>query len=138
MQIRLNNEQLLEVRNYREEDFIHINKLNSEEKWNNLVGNKRSTKGAWDSSNIAYVAELNGQVIGYVRGLTDKSITLFICEVLISQNYRGLGIGEVLLNYVHSLYPTTRMEMLANSTSRTYYEQKGFRTFYGFRKTYKE
>ncbi|MGM0834627.1 MAG: GNAT family N-acetyltransferase [Bacillota bacterium] len=138
MQIRLKNENLLEVRNYRKEDFVHINKLNADEKWNNLVENNESTKGAWDNSNIAYVAELNGQLVGYIRGLTDKSITLFICEVLISRNYRGLGIGEVLLDYVHSLYPTTRIEMLANSTSRTFYEQKGFRTFYGFRKTYKE
>jgi GNAT superfamily N-acetyltransferase len=137
MRIILKNENLLEVRNYRKEDFIHINKLNADEKWNNLVENE-STKGAWNNSNIAYVAELDGQLVGYIRGLTDKSITLYICEVLINQNYRGLGIGEVLLDYVHGLYPTTRIEMLANSTSRTFYEQKGYRTFYGFRKTYKE
>ncbi|TYS59570.1 GNAT family N-acetyltransferase [Sutcliffiella horikoshii] len=138
MRMKLKNENLLEVRNYRKEDFVHINKLNEDEKWNNLVENKESTKEAWNNSNIAYVAEINGQLVGYIRGLTDKSITLFICEVLISHNYRGLGIEAIMLNYVHSLYPTTRMEMLANSTSRSFYEQKGYRTFYGFRKTYKE
>ncbi|TYS67697.1 GNAT family N-acetyltransferase [Sutcliffiella horikoshii] len=138
MRMQLRKENLLEVREYRQEDFIHIDRLNAEEKWNNLVENKEITKEAWENSNIAYVAEINGQLVGYIRGLTDTSITLYICELLIDRNYRGLGIGEILLNYVHRLYPTTRIEMLANSDSRTYYEQKGYRTFYGFRKTSKE
>lgn len=138
MRIQLRNENWLEVREYRKEDFIHINRLNAEEKWNNLVQNKDSTREAWDHSNIAYVAEINGQLVGYIRGLTDQSITLYICELLIDRTYRGLRIGEILLNYVHHLYPTIRIEMLANSDSRTFYEQKGYRTFYGFRKTSKE
>ncbi|MGD7054242.1 GNAT family N-acetyltransferase [Sutcliffiella horikoshii] len=138
MRIKLRNEKLLEVRAYRKEDFLAINQLNEEEKWNNLVENKENAREAWNHSNIAYVAEINGQLVGYIRGLTDQSITLYICELLIDRNYRGLGIGEILLNYVHDLYPMTRIEMLANSDSRTYYEQKGYRTFYGFRKTFRE
>ena len=138
MLIQLRNETWLEVREYRKEDFIHINRLNAEEKWNNLVENKDCTKEAWDHSTIAYVAKINGKLVGYIRGLTDQSITLYICELLVDHTYRGSGIGEILLNYVHDLYPTTRIEMLANSDSRSFYEQKGYRTFYGFRKTSKE
>lgn len=138
MKIKLKTDEIAEIRKYNEFDFIQINELNAAEQWNNLVEKEQITKEAWNNSNIAYVAEVNGQIIGYIRGLTDQAVTLYICELLIHKNYRGLCIGETLLNYVHSLYPTTRIEMLASSTSHTYYEQKGYRPFYGFRKTINE
>lgn len=81
---------------------------------------------------------MKGIFVGYIRGITDKFITLFIGELVVSTDYRGLGIGQRLLKYVHSLYPKTRIEMLATSTSRTYYEEQGYRAFYGFRKTFEE
>jgi len=46
VRIQLRNEDWLEVREYRKEDFIHINRLNAEEKWNNLVENKDRTREA--------------------------------------------------------------------------------------------
>jgi hypothetical protein len=58
--------------------------------------------------------------------------------MLISKEYRGHGIGAALLKHVHSKYPQARMEMLASSTSHTFYESQKFRAFYGFRKTYNE
>ncbi|TMU85060.1 GNAT family N-acetyltransferase [Bacillus sp. BHET2] len=138
MQLKLKDENVIEVRKYRPEDFNDINYLNAEEQWNNLVNKKEDTKEAWDHSNIAYVTIHNGQLIGYIRGMTDESVTTFICELLIHHDFRGLGLGDALLHYVHGLYPKTRVEMLASSSSHTYYEQKGYRTFYGFRKTYEE
>lgn len=134
MRIRLKNGQFAEIRKYLEEDFKQINKLNAKEKWNHLVEHSECTKEAWDHSTVAYVVELNEQFAGYIRGLTDKSVTLFICECLIDPDYRELGIGGALLDYVHGLYPKTRIELLANGSSRTFYEQKGYRAFYGFRK----
>jgi predicted GNAT family N-acyltransferase len=77
-------------------------------------------------------------VVGYIRGLTDTRITLYICELLISKENRGLGLGKELLTYVHQLYPKTRIEMLASSTSQTFYKEQGYRAFYGFRKTFEE
>lgn len=107
---------------------------NSDE-WNNLVAQGENTKQAWAHSNVAYVITEDEHVIGYVRGLTDNNITLFICELLIAKNYRGQGLGTELIEYVHNLYPNTRMELLASSDSKSYYEQLRFRPFYGFRKT---
>ena len=138
MQIRLKNNIGIEIRTYRTEDFPQIHNLNFDEQWNNLVEKKESTRNAWNSSNIAFVSIHNGEVIAYIRGLTDHSITLFICELLVKKGFRGLGIGNELLQYVHGLYPETRIEMLTNTSSHTYYEQKGYRPFYGFRKTFQE
>ncbi|CAM5608786.1 MULTISPECIES: GNAT family N-acetyltransferase [Niallia] len=136
--INLKNGLGIQIRPYKEDDFQSIHELNKREQWTNLVEKKEDTKSAWNHSNAAYVATLNDQLIGYIRGITDRSITLFICELLIAPDYRGIGLGEKLLYYVHSKYPSTRVEMLASSTSNTYYESKGFRSFYGFRKTFLE
>lgn len=126
------------IRKYKENDFGRINELNQKEGWNNLVEKMEDTKEAWMQSNIAFVIENEDSVIGYIRGMTDTRVSLYICELLIDQRYRGRGLGKKLLRYVHSLYPRTRIEMLASSTSHTYYESNGYRPFYGFRKTYEE
>ncbi|MEH7011666.1 GNAT family N-acetyltransferase [Neobacillus niacini] len=129
----------IHIRQYEESDFNRIQELNQEERWINLVEKNEDTKEAWRNSNVSYVAEAEGDgVVGYIRGFTDTRITLYICELLIGKKYRGRGIGKDLLQYVHRSYPKTRMEMLASSTSHTFYEGQGYRAFYGFRKTIEE
>ncbi|HET7580307.1 MAG TPA: GNAT family N-acetyltransferase [Bacillales bacterium] len=138
MGLTLKNGQVVQFRSYQEPDFAAIHELNGREGWNNLVKNKKETKNAWLHSNAAFVAEIEDQVVGYVRGLTDQHITLFICELLIQEEFRGLGIGEALLRFIHEKYPETRMDLIASSASRTFYEHHSFRAFYGFRKTMEE
>jgi ribosomal protein S18 acetylase RimI-like enzyme len=129
----------IEIRKFKETDFNRIQELNREEGWSNLVEKNEDTKQAWENSNVSFVVEAEGDgVVGYIRGLTDTRITLYICELLIDKKYRGLGIGKDLLQHVHRLYPKTRIEMLASSTSRSFYEEQGYRPFYGFRKTLEE
>ena len=126
------------IRKYEEQDFVHIQRLNAEEQWTNLAKRAEESQAAWKNSAVAFVAEHNGLVAGYIRGLTDTMVTLYVCELLVKKEYRGQGIGEALLKYAHSLYPETRVELLASSSSKTYYEQLGFRPFNGFRITVRE
>lgn len=126
------------IRPYREEDFPEIHALNQAEAWTNLAEKHEKTKQAWRNSQLALVAENGGKIVGCLRGLTDGSISLFISELLIHKEYRGQRIGKELMEYAHQRYPETRMELLASSTSHTYYESLGFRPFYGFRKTISE
>lgn len=126
------------IRVFEENDFPAIQRLNEAEGWSNLASKPDVVKAAWQQSTIAFVAEQHGQVVGCVRGLTDQLISLYICELLITENCRSQGIGKALLAHVHALYPDTRMELLASSTSQSYYEAHGYRPFYGFRKTFLE
>lgn len=128
----------LTIRPYRESDFPTIHHLNKEEQWNNLVMKEQDTKRAWANSSVAVVAELDGKVVGCLRGLTDGFVSLYICELLVSPHHRNSGIGKKLMHFVHSEYPKTRMELLASSTSRSFYEANGYRPFFGFRKTFGE
>lgn len=126
------------MRPYKETDFPAIHQLNQMEGRTNLAAKQDETKSAWNHSQIAFVAERDGEVIACVRGLTDGSVSLYICELLVDEKERGKGIGQALLAHVHKLYPKTRMELLASTTSQTFYEKQKFRPFYGFRKTIEE
>lgn len=126
------------IRPYKETDFPAIHQLNQKEGWTNLAAKQDETKSAWNHSQIAFVAERDGEVIACVRGLTDESISLYICELLVDEKERGKGMGQALLAYVHKIYPKTRMELLASTASQTFYEKQKFRSFYGFRRTIEE
>ncbi|MFN4214043.1 GNAT family N-acetyltransferase [Exiguobacterium sp.] len=126
------------IRPYEEQDFNQIQALNEAEGWTQLVARSDETRQAWDHSNVAYVIEDAGDIVAYIRGLTDSPVSLYVCELLIAPSHRQLGLGEQLLTHVHSLYPTTRMELLASASSHTYYERLSFRPFHGFRKTIHE
>jgi predicted N-acetyltransferase YhbS len=129
----------IRIRQYQENDFNRIQELNQEEGWINLVVKNEDTKEAWKHSNVSLVVEAESDgIVGYIRGFTDTRITLYICELLVDKKYRGSGIGKELLRYVHAKYPSTRMELLASSTSHTFYQCQGYRSFYGFRKTFEE
>ncbi|WP_214788040.1 GNAT family N-acetyltransferase [Exiguobacterium sp. s21] len=128
----------MNIRPYEERDFEQIQALNETEGWSQLVRQHELTKQAWRQSNVAYVVESEGQAIAYLRGLTDTTVSLYVCELLIATSHRRLGIGERLLSHVHALYPETRLEMLASASSHTYYEKLNFRPFYGYRKTIHE
>lgn len=134
----LKNGETISFRPYEEEDFPYIHQLNMQEQWNNLVEKKEDTMQAWSKSNVKFVACINNQIIGYIRGITDEHITLYVCELLIAKKYQGFGIGTNLLRYVHQHYPKTRIDLLASKTSVTYYENIKFRSFFGFRKTFRE
>ncbi|WP_246145046.1 GNAT family N-acetyltransferase [Oceanobacillus sojae] len=58
--------------------------------------------------------------------------------MLIDKQYRSLGLGKRIIHYLHNIYPNVRIELLATSSSRLFYEGIGFRTFYGYRKTKEE
>jgi predicted N-acetyltransferase YhbS len=135
--IKVENKTSIHIRRYQECDFNRIQELNQEEGWSNLVEKNEDIKEAWKHSNVSFVIEAEGDgIVGYIRGLTDKRITLYICELLIDKKYRGGGLGKKLLQHVHNLYPKTRIELLSSSTSHTFYEGQGYRPFYGFRKTF--
>ncbi|WP_158541114.1 GNAT family N-acetyltransferase [Sporosarcina sp. BI001-red] len=122
---------------YDETYYTAIHAMYLKQGWMNLAENYTQTQVAWNHSTIACIAVTkDDEVVACIRGFTDTLVTTFICEMLVDENFRGYGIGKELLNYVHSLYPSTRIEMLATESSRSFYEKEGYRSFYGFRKSF--
>ncbi|MFS0562346.1 GNAT family N-acetyltransferase [Terribacillus sp. 179-K 1B1 HS] len=129
---------MMTIRPYQTGDLTGIITLLKEEGWTTLVADPVRFDQAMQGSTPALVAMHGGTICGYIRCITNEAITLFVAELLVDDKLRGQGIGGKLLQAAHDFYPLTRMELLATSTSKTYYEQKHFRPFYGFRKTYAE
>ena len=130
------NELEITIRSYEEKDLEQIQHLNKQQGWTSLAEKNAQTKDAWKNSNIAYVAESQDEeLIGYIRGVTDGTVSTYICELLVAQPFRGYGVGRRLLDFVHALHPDTRIDLLASSSSSSFYEENGFRPFYGFRKS---
>ncbi len=126
------------IRPFSERDMNDIHRLNEAEGWTSLAGRKEDVEAAWENSNAAVLAVIDGKIAGFLRGMTDRNITLYVCEMLVGRDFRGMGIGTALLDHIHRLYPSTRMEMLATSSSEAFYQKIGFRPFYGFRRTIDE
>ncbi|WP_079479330.1 GNAT family N-acetyltransferase [Halobacillus salinus] len=128
----------IEVRSFQENDFQTVQQLNEEEGWSNLVEKNEETLCSWLNSEPALIALDGNEVIGYLRGLTDGATTLYVCELLVKESYRKQGIAERLVRLAHECYPSTRIEMIATQQSQGYYESRGYRAFYGFRKASEE
>ncbi|KHE67499.1 GNAT family N-acetyltransferase [Halobacillus sp. BBL2006] len=128
----------IKIRSFHENDFDAVQLLNEKEGWSGLVEHGQETLCSWLNSEPALIAMDGDEIVGYLRGLTDGNVTLYICELLIKESHRGRGIGEHLMQVAHECYPSTRVEMLATSSSQGYYEKRGYRSFYGFRKAAEE
>ncbi|EZP61170.1 GNAT family N-acetyltransferase [Exiguobacterium sp. RIT341] len=123
-----------QIRRFQPEDFDQIHRLNELEGWQDLVADQERTREAWISANAAYVLEYDGQVVAYVRALTDGFVTTYVCELLVSREARKQGYGQQLLDHLQHTYPT-RIDLLATRQSAPFYEEQGFRAFHGFRKS---
>ena len=127
----------IKIRPWSENDFPAIQRLSLSEGWTSPTHRVADSLRAWQNSWPALVAVEGEVVVGFVRGLTDGSITMYIADLLVDVRLRGRGIGRALLEVCHSLYPTTRLDLLATEDARAFYKACGFRVIHeGMRKSY--
>ncbi len=119
------------------DDFPAIQRLSSAEGWTSPTQRPDDSLFAWQHSWPALVAVEGEMVVGFVRGLTDGAITMYIADMAVDVRFRGHGIGRTLLEVCHALYPTTRLDLLAADDARAFYRTCGFRAIHdGMRKSF--
>ena len=127
----------IEIRAWTDADFPAIQRISSAEGWPSPTQRAADSLFAWHHSWPTLVAVEGETIVGFVRGLTDGAITMFIAEMAVDAQLRGRGIGRTLLNVCHYLYPTTRLDLLAADDARAFYRACGFRMIHdGMRKSY--
>jgi GNAT superfamily N-acetyltransferase len=124
------------IRPWSEADFPAIQRLSLAEGWPSPTQRPADSLFAWQHSWPALVAIEGEWVVGFVRGLTDGAITMYIAEMAVDVRLRGRGIGRALLDACHALYPTVRLDLLATDDARAFYQACGFRMLHdGMRKS---
>lgn len=71
------------------------------------------------------VIEVNNEVVGYTRFLTDETVTLYITELVVTKTHRKKGYAKALIDYLLAQYPSVRIELLSENNS--FYEKLHFR-----------
>lgn len=71
----------------------------------------------------------NNRQIGFARCVTDYAVIFWLCDVIIDENYRNLGLGRKLVECVvqHELLKDLR-GILTTKNHKELYEQFGFKT----------
>jgi GNAT superfamily N-acetyltransferase len=69
----------------------------------------------------------SGKQIGFSRVVTDYATMYYICDVIVDEHYRGIGIGKALLDAIHANKEISCLRgMLATSDAHDFYRKYGF------------
>src|SRR5579863_7824082 len=79
----------IEIRAWAEADFPAIQRLSTAEGWPSPAQRPADSLFAWQHSWPALVAVEGAMVVGFVRGLTDGAITMYIAEMAVDVRLRG-------------------------------------------------
>lgn len=128
------------LRSWTEADFPAIQRLSSAEGWPTPQQRPDEALSAWQHSwpTLVLTEDEHDQVIGFVRSLSDGEVTTFIAELLVAPEHRGKGLGRLLLDACHLLYPHTRLDLISDEKAVPFYKAIGFRYVgEGVRKSYR-
>lgn len=115
----------LKIRKYNPAlDYENLMKLveSEGEEWADYL--KPTYRKALESS-ITYVALFRGELCGYSRSLNDSGIFIWVIDLLVNKNRRGLSIGKKLMECLITDFPG--VDVLVLSDVDTYYEKLDYK-----------
>lgn len=120
---------------WKKGDFKAIQQHSEAQGWLTPANRPEETLTAWQNSWPALVATYAEDIIGFLRAVTDTTITTYVAECLVVPSWQHKGIGSALFKTCHQLYPSTRLDLLSTESANAFYKAKGFRLYSGFRKS---
>ena len=127
-----------QLRAWQDTDFPVIQRLTAQQGWTTPTSRPEESLLAWQHSWPALTVTEGEQVIGFVRTLTDGEVTTFIADLLVDPRYRRRGLGHLLLEACHALYPHTRLDLISEEEAVPFYRREGFRDIgAGMRKSFR-
>jgi GNAT superfamily N-acetyltransferase len=79
-------------------------------------------------NSICFGVYCDGEQIGFARCVTDRATMYWLADVIISEKYRGLGLGKALVKFIveHEQLQSL-FGILGTSDAHGLYEQFGFK-----------
>ncbi len=115
----------LKIRKYNPAlDYKDLLKLvqSEGEEWKDYL--KPSYRKALENS-ITYVALIGEELCGYSRSLGDSGLFIWIIDLLVNKNRRGLSIGKKLMECILTDYPD--IDVFVMSDVDPYYDKLGYK-----------
>ena len=87
----------MELRRIRTSELASAHRLLAENGWRARLGSVQQFGLLVDASQVADVAILEGQVVGFVRAITDRQSNGYLSMLVVAPTHRGKGIGRQLV-----------------------------------------
>lgn len=87
----------MQIRNAEAGDIKAIYSLLSACGWEHRLGDVSHLAQLISASQRALVAEINGEIVGFVRAITDELSNGYVSMVAVTERHRGQGIGRALV-----------------------------------------
>ena len=83
---------------------------------------ERMIKGA----NLLITARSEGQLVGFLRGLSDFCYRSFIADLAVARSFQRKGIGRQLIQVARNQAPDARLILFSAEDALPFYEKLGF------------
>ena len=83
---------------------------------------ERMIKGA----NLLITARSEGQLVGFLRGLSDFCYRSFIADLAVARSFQRKGIGRQLIQVARNQAPDARLILFSAEDASPFYEKLGF------------
>jgi ribosomal protein S18 acetylase RimI-like enzyme len=90
----------MEIHDVRPSEIEAARRLLEASGWTHRVSDPEEFRVLVSRSQRALVAVENGEVIGFLRALSDEMANGYISMVVVSENHRRKGVGRALVNAV--------------------------------------
>ncbi len=117
--------EIIQYKKCNEKQMIQLLKKHGEEwscYWHDSVVEKY--KKALETS-ITFLAYEHKELVGFIRCLDDCGFYIYICDLLVDQDYRGKSIGKKLMDFVVENYSTHVVYVMSDVDE--YYKKLNYR-----------
>lgn len=117
----------LTIRPIHPDEVEAARRLLADHGWTSKVADPATFQELLRRSQVALVAVQDGEVVGFIRGLTDGIFNGYLSMVVVAQAHQGRGIGTALMRQAMSSNPEITWVLRADREGVSgFYTQLGF------------
>lgn len=108
-------------------DFARMHRWLTTAYWSPGVSRERVEKAA-EGSSLVVGAYKDGEQVGCLRVVSDKTNFAWICDVFVEESHRGQGLAKAMVRYAlaHPEHQGLRRWVLATRDAHGVYQEAGF------------
>lgn len=109
-------------------DFARVQALLAATYWTPGIGRERAERAARNSALVIGAFAADGVQVGYARVVSDKTRFGYLCDVVVDEAHRGLGLGTAMARFAlgHPEFATVTTWTLATRDAHGVYGPLGF------------